>query len=103
MVIVSVQVSMSLFGFDVPMGRTTADKKMRRNVFDIIHPYIMSPDDMVVVQEAGDQIKDRWLETFTNSQKVMIHSTLNATAKSYFDRLHWILTLVHWILRAFLS
>ncbi len=54
MVIVSVQVSMSLFSFDVPMGRTKADKKMRRNVFDIIHPYIMSPDDMVVVQEAGD-------------------------------------------------
>jgi hypothetical protein len=64
MVIVSVQVIMSIFGVDIPMGRTTADKQMRRNVFDIIHPYIMSPDDMIVVQVAGDQIKDLWLETF---------------------------------------
>ena len=45
----------------------------------------MSAADMLAVQEAGDQIKDLWLETFTNSQKVMINSTLNAEAKSFCD------------------
>ena len=83
--VVSVQMSMSKCGVNLPMGRSTEDKKMRRKIFDVIAPYIMSPDDMVVVQQAGDQIKDLWLETFTNSQKVMINSTLNAEAKSFCD------------------
>jgi hypothetical protein len=87
LVFVSVQVSMSMFGVDIPMGRTKVDKQMRRNVFDIKHPCIVSPDDMVVVQQAGDRIKDFWIETFTNSQKVTITSTLNALAKSFFDSL----------------
>ena len=37
--------------------------------------------------KAGDQVKDLWLETFTNSQKVMISTTLNWEAKRYFERL----------------
>ena len=80
------QVSVSMYGADLPMGRTTVDKQMCRKVCDIIHSYVMSPDDMVEAQQAGDQIKDLWLETFTSSQKVMISSTLNAEAKSFFDR-----------------
>ena len=83
--VVSVQMSMSKCGVNLPMGRSTEDKKMRRAIFDVIAPYIMSAADMLAVQEAGDQIKDLWLETFTNSQKVMINSTLNAEAKAYFD------------------
>ena len=79
------QACMSLSGADLPLGRSTEDKKMRRAIFDVIAPYIMSAADMLAVQEAGDQIKDLWLETFTNSQKVMINSTLNAEAKAYFD------------------
>ena len=74
-----------MYGVHIPMGRTTVDKQMRRGVFDIIHPFIMSPDDKVEVQQAEDQFKDIWLEAFTNSQKVMINSTLNAEAKSFFD------------------
>ena len=85
MVVVSMQVGMSMCGVDLSMGRSTEDKKMRRAIFDVIAPYIMSAADMLAVQEAGDQIKDLWLETFTNSQKVMINSTLNAEAKAYFD------------------
>ena len=85
MVVVTMQACMSLCGADLPLGRSTEDKKMRRAIFDVIAPYIMSAADMLAVQEAGDQIKDLWLETFTNSQKVMINSTLNAEAKAYFD------------------
>ena len=76
---------MSLCGADLLLGRSTEVKKTRREIFDLIAPYIMSAADMLAVQEAGDQIKDLWLETFTNSQKVMINSTLNAEAKAYFD------------------
>ena len=83
--VVSVQMSMSMCGVDLPMGRSTEDKKMWRAIFDVIAPYIMSAADMLAVQEVGDQIKDLWLETFTNSQKVMINSILNAEAKAYFD------------------
>ena len=67
------------------MGRTVLDKKMRRDVFDVIHSYVMSADDMAEVDLAGEQVKDLWLETFTNSQKVRIGSTLNAEAKKYFN------------------
>ena len=86
MVVVTMQGCMSLCGADLPLGRSTEDKKTRREIFDLIAPYIMSAADMLAVQEAGDQIKDLWFETFTYLQKVMINSTLNATAKSYFDR-----------------
>ena len=85
MVAVTMQGCLSLYGFNIPLGRSAEDKKMRREIFDLIAPYVMSAADMLVVQEAGDQIKDLWLETFTNSQKVMINSTLNAAAKAYFD------------------
>ena len=85
-VIWSVQANMSMYGVDMPMGRTAHDKKMRRDVFDVIHPYVMSEADMAEVAAAGHQVLDLWLETFTNSQKVMIGSTLNAEAKRYFNR-----------------
>ena len=79
---------MGMYGVDIPMGRTANDKKMRRDVFDVIHPYVMSEleADMAEVAAAGHQVLDLWLETFTNSQKVMIGSTLNAEAKRYFNR-----------------
>ncbi len=82
----SVQVSMSMYCNDLRMGRKTHDKQMCRDVFNIIHPYIMSCEDMDVVEQAGDQINDCWLETFTNPQKVMLSSTLNTVGKAYFDR-----------------
>ena len=72
---------MSMYGVDMPMGRTAHDKKMRRDVFDVIHPYVMSAADMAEVALAGQQVLDLWLETFTNSQKVMIGTTLNWEAK----------------------
>jgi hypothetical protein len=45
----------------------------------------MSQGDMVVVQQAGDQIKDLWLVTFTQSQKLMIAATFNAETNAFFD------------------
>ena len=80
------QACMSMCCVDLPNGRSTEDKKMHRTIFDVIAPYIMSADDRVVKQQAGDQINDIWLETFTNSQRAMISSTLNVEAISFFDR-----------------
>ena len=50
MVHLSVQVGMSVYGpnygYDVPSGKSLIDKAKRREIFEIIHPYIMSPEDM---------------------------------------------------------
>ena len=81
MAYLSVQASMSLLGYDVPLGKSAIDKANRREVFEIIHPYIMSPADMEEVEAAGDQVKDLWLESFTATQKGMI-----CTALSYFNK-----------------
>ena len=84
MVIWSVQASMSMYDVDMPTGNSARDKQMLRDVFDVIYPYIMSPEEMMEVEQDGDQVKNHWLETFTNSQKVMISTTLNGEANQYF-------------------
>ena len=82
---VSVQASMSMHSINVPLGKTAADKRKRKEVFEIIHPYIMSPADMEEVEEAGVEVKDLWLESFTATQKGMIGTTLSYYTKQYFQ------------------
>ena len=55
----------------------------------------MSANDMAEVALAGQQVLDLWLEIFTNSQKVMIGSTLNAEAKRYFNRFFQVKAIFH--------
>ena len=81
----SVQASMSLLGYDVPLGKSATDKARRREVFEIIHPYIMSPADMEEVEEAGVEVKDLSLESFTATQKGMLGTTLSYYTKQYFQ------------------
>ena len=81
---VSVQVSMSLYGFDVPLGKTSTDKRKRREVFEIIHPYTLSEEDMEEVAEAGEQQIELWLESFTATQKGLLGTTLSYYTKQYF-------------------
>ncbi len=45
-----VQASMSVLGYDVPLGRSAIDKAKHRDIFEIIHPYIMLAEDMVEVE-----------------------------------------------------
>jgi hypothetical protein len=71
-----VQASMSVLGYDVPLLTSAIDKAKRRDKFEIIHPYIMSAEDMAEVEKAGDRGKDLWLESFTAPQKGMIGTTL---------------------------
>ena len=87
MVYLSVQASKSILGSDVPLGKSAIDKANHRIMFETIHPYTMSPEDMaeITAPEAGDQVKDLWLESFTATQKEMIGTTLNYYAKQYFQ------------------
>ena len=86
MVYLSVQASKSILGSDVPLGKSAIDKADRRNIFETIHPYIMSPEDMAEVAETGDQVKDLWLESFT-AQKGIIGTTHSYYTKQYFQYL----------------
>ena len=52
---VSVQVSMSMHSINVPLGKTAADKRKRKEVFEVIHYYTLSAADMEEVMEAGEQ------------------------------------------------
>ncbi len=85
-----VQASMSVLGYDVPtadvpVGTSAIDKTKRRDRFKIIHPYIMSPEDIAEVEESGNRVEDLWLESFTATQKGMIGTTPNFCTKQYFQ------------------
>ncbi len=70
------QAMMSRAGYEIPLGRSTADQVLRFEVFDIIHPYCLSPEDMEIVNESGPITKILWLETFTNTQKGLLGTSL---------------------------
>lgn len=78
------QAMMSVVGHEIPLGRSTADQVLRNQIFDIIHPYCLSPDDLKFVNEADSREKTLWLETFTNTQKGMIGTSLLGLAKDQF-------------------
>jgi hypothetical protein len=78
------QAMMSLVGHEIPLGRSTADQVLRVEVFDIIHPYCLSPDDLEIVNEADVITKTLWLETFTNTQKGLLGTSLLGLAKDQF-------------------
>ena len=78
------QAMMSLVGHEIPLGRSTADQELRFEVFDIIHPYCLSPEDMEIVNGVDSMTKVLWLETFTNTQKGMLGTSLLSLAKDRF-------------------
>ncbi len=63
-----------------------ASVNQRIEIFEIIHPYVLSADDrdLVTVQQTNPGIKGLWLETFANSLKGMLHNNLNIHAKHKF-------------------
>ncbi len=70
-------------GYDIPLGRTVSEKALRQLVFDIIAPYFLSSEEMKTVEEADPEEMAHWLETFTSTQKGLLYTTLNITAKEY--------------------
>ena len=82
---VSVQACMSKYGMNVPLSKTLTDKRSRKDVFDIIHPYTLSAADMEEVMEAGEQQIELWLESFTATQKGLLGTTLSHDSKQYFQ------------------
>ena len=58
---------MSVAGHEIPLGKTTGDILLRSMIFDIIHPYCLSPEDMKVVNEADHR------EKTCGSKHLLIH------------------------------
>lgn len=75
---------MAEYGFDVPCSKKPSDAIRRRHIFDIIAPYCFSRTDMAEIATYSDTIQDLWLQSFTNSQSVMVKSKLLQSAKEYF-------------------
>jgi hypothetical protein len=80
-----VQAMMSIRGYDIPLGRTTKDNALRQEVFDIIAPYVLSAE-IRMVNETDPHNRNLWFETFTNSQKGVLFTSLNGLAKDYYRK-----------------
>jgi hypothetical protein len=78
------QAMMSLQGHDIPLGRSTGDQNTRLKIFDIIKPYCFSTEELAEVYAADSVTRTCWLETFTNSQKGIIGTSLLGLAKEEF-------------------
>ena len=72
---------MSVRGYDIQVGKSAADQKARQEIFDIIAQYIFSPEDMRIIHEESEPVRALCLETFSNSQKGMLFTSLNIPAK----------------------
>ncbi len=80
---------MSIVGYDIPLGRTTKDNTLRQEVFDLIAPYVLSAEEIQMVDETDPQIRGLWFETFTNSQKGVLFTSLNALAKEFYRKFYF--------------
>ena len=57
------QVSMAMYGFDVPNSRKPSDAQRRRAVFDVIKPYVFSRADYREMDSYKEDILEIWLLT----------------------------------------
>lgn len=80
------QVSMALYGYDIPYTKKSSDVERRAKVFDIISPYCFSKQDLTELERYPEPIREMWLQTFSNSQKVMVHSKLLIATKEWFRK-----------------
>ena len=82
------QVSMALYGCNVPGAKKSEDQEACDLIFDIIAPYCLSAEDnaqdMEAIEEYPVHIRNLWLTSFTNSQNVMIFSKLLPAVKDHF-------------------
>ena len=80
----ALQVSMAEHGFDVQCSKKASDASRRRHIFDIISQYCFSNAEIAKIVTYSDAIQDLWLQSFTNSQSVMVKSKLLQSAMEYF-------------------
>ena len=78
------QVSMALYGYDIPYRKTPTDVDRRSIVFAIIEPYCFSNAELKELREYPPHIIEMWLQTFTNTQNVMVRSKLLISTKEWF-------------------
>ena len=80
------QVSMARYGFDIPSSKKPVNAIRRSMIFDIVSQYCFSEfdEEIVEIETYSQHIKDVWLQTFTNSQSVMMRSKVLQSAKEYF-------------------
>lgn len=77
---------MAQYGFDVPYSKKPTDVARRRTIFDIVSQYCFSKEDITEIESYPQNIRDIWLQTFTNSQSVMVRSNVLKAAKEYFRK-----------------
>ena len=77
---------MAEYGFDVPCSKKPGDDMRRHIIFEIVSTYCFSKDDLAEVDSYAPNIQELWLQTFTNSQSVMLRSKLLQSAKEYFRK-----------------
>jgi len=77
---------MALFGFDCPIGKSADECIRRREIFNIIKPYVFSNENIEYVKQATPQMLDLWLESFAMSQKGMLFTSLQKVVKDVFRK-----------------
>jgi hypothetical protein len=77
---------MAEYGFNVPCSKKPGDAMRRHIIFEIVSQYCLSKEDLVEFESYAPNIQDLWLQTFTNSQSVMLRSKLLQSAKEYFRK-----------------
>jgi hypothetical protein len=75
------QAMMSVVGHELPLGKSSEDQILRDRIFNLIAPYCLSTEDMEEVETFSRREMDVWLQSFTNTQKGVIFTSLLSNAK----------------------
>ena len=80
------QAMMSVVGHELPLGKSSEDQILRDRIFNLIAPYCLSTEDMEEVETFSRREMDVWLQSFTNTQKGVIFTSLLSNAKEWFRK-----------------
>ena len=81
------QVTLSLYGADIPLAFTVTGIAKRRTIWEIAAPYALSKEDLETVGATAPAQVDLWLTSFTNSLKGILINLRRQTkvhARQYF-------------------
>jgi hypothetical protein len=80
------QAMMSVVGHEIPLGKSSEDQILRDRIFQMIAPYCLSTEDMEELDTFSKREMDVWLQSFTNTQKGVIFTSLLSNAKELFRK-----------------
>ena len=80
------QAMMSVVGHELPLGKSSEDQILRDRIFNLIAPYCLSTEDMEELETFSRREMDVWLQSFTNTQKGVIFTSLLSNAKELFRK-----------------